>query len=244
MTWRTFDDVRILMMAASSASPVRPKPFIARSEHRMDFRIESRAAVAGRLMAQPVYPQPWKYRAFQHLLLALRLGSQSQVASTLIHPGKRSLSMRLKVMRPAQPTAAKATASFIAIAAAGLFTYAVGAAAWAQIPPAAQGPISLEAREARKNGCEIILSGDVVVVLGDHRLNADLVRVIMSGDPNKCGAIEPEIMYSPRMVSDTSVRTWVTGVAMGNVVYENQGRIERGQSAEIDFRSGGVVVRP
>jgi LptA/(LptD N-terminal domain) LPS transport protein len=238
-------DVRILMMAASSASPVRPPPFIARSEHRMDFRIGSRAAVAGRLMAQPVYPQLRKYRAFQHLLLALRLGSQSQVASKLIHPGKRSLSMRLKViMRPAQPTAAKATASFIAIAAAGLFTYAVGAAAWAQIPPAAQGPISLEAREARKNGCEIILSGDVVVVLGDHRLTADLVRVIMSGDPNKCGAIEPEIMYSPRMVSDTSVRTWVTGVAIGNVVYENQGRIERGQSAEIDFRSGGVVVRP
>jgi LptA/(LptD N-terminal domain) LPS transport protein len=153
--------------------------------------------------------------------------------------------MRLKViMRPAQPTAAKATASFIAIAAAGLFTYAVGAAAWAQTPPAAQGPVSLEARELRKNGCEVILSGDVVVVLGDHRLNADLVRVIMSGDPNKCGAIEPEIMYSPRMVSDTSVRTWVTGVAIGNVVSENQGRIERGQSAEIDFRSGGVVVRP
>jgi hypothetical protein len=236
-------DVRILMMAAS---PVRPPPFIARSGHRMDFRIGSRAAVAGRLMAQPVYPQLRKCRAFQHLLLALRLGSQSQVASKLIHPGKkRSLSMRLKViMRPAQPTAAKATASFIAIAAAGLVTYAVGAAAWAQTPPAAQGPISLEAREARKNGCEIILSGDVVVVLGDHRLNADLVRVIMSVDPNKCGAIEPEIMYSPRMVSDTSVRTWVTGVAIGNVVSENQGRIERGQSAEIDFRSGGVVVRP
>jgi lipopolysaccharide assembly outer membrane protein LptD (OstA) len=163
---------------------------------------------------------------------------------TLIHPGKRSLSMRLKViMRPAHPTAAKATASFIAIAA-GLFSYAVGAAAWAQTPPTAQGRISLEAREARKNGCEIILSGDVVVVLGDHRLNADRVRVIMSGDPNKCGAIEPEIMYSPRMVSDTSVRTWVTGVAMGNVVSENQGRIEPGQSAEIDFSSGGVVVRP
>jgi hypothetical protein len=155
--------------------------------------------VAGRLMEEPVYPQLRKYRAVQHLLLALRLGSQSQVASTLIHPGKRSLSMRLKViMRPAQPTAAKATASFIAIAAAGLFTYAVGAAAWAQTPPAAQGPISLEARELRKNGCEFILSGDVVVVLGDHRLNADLVRVIMSGDPNKCGAIEPEIMYSPQ----------------------------------------------
>jgi hypothetical protein len=51
-------------------------------------------------------------------------------------------------------------------------------------------------------------------------------------------------MYSLRMVSDTSVRTWVTGVAIGNVVSENQGRIERGQSAEIDFRSGGVVVRP
>ncbi len=152
--------------------------------------------------------------------------------------------MRLKViMRPAQPTAAKATASFIAIAAAGLFTYAVSAAAWAQTPPAAQGPISLEAREARKNGCEVILSGDVVVVLGDHRLNADLVRVIISDDPNKCGAIEPEIMYSPRIVSDTPV-TWVTGVAIGNVVFENQGRIERGQSAEIDFRSGGVVVRP
>jgi hypothetical protein len=153
--------------------------------------------------------------------------------------------MRLKViMRPAQPTAAKATASFIAIAAAGLFTYAVGAAAWAQTPPAAQGPVSLEAREVRKNGCEFILSGDVVVVLGDHRLNADLVRVTMSDDPHKCGAIEPEIMYFPRMVSDTSWRTWVTGVAIGNVVSENQGRIERGQSAEIDFRSGAVVVRP
>jgi hypothetical protein len=198
--------------------------------------------VASRLIAQPVYPQFRKYRAFQHLLLALRLGSQSQVASKLIHPGKRSLSMRLKVIvRPAQPTAAKATASFIAIAAAGLFTCAVGAAAWGQTPPAAQGPISLEAREARKNGCEVILSGDVVVVLGDHHLNADLVRVILSGDPNKCGAIEPEIMYSPRMVPGTSV---VTGVAIGNVVSENQGRIERGQSAEIDFRSGGVVVRP
>ena len=80
-------------------------------------------------------------------------------------------------------------------------------------------------------------------MLGDRRLNADLVRVIMSGDPNKCGAIEPEIMYSPQMVSDTPV-TWVTGVAIGNVVSENHGRIERGQSAEIDFRSGGVVVRP
>jgi len=30
-------------------------------------------------------------------------------------------------------------------------------------------------------------------MLGDRRLNADLVRVIMSSDPNKCGAIEPEI---------------------------------------------------
>jgi len=58
--------------------------------------------------------------------------------------------MRLKViMRPAQPTAAKATASFIAIAAAGLFTYAVGAAAWAQTPPAAQGP-SLSKPEKRE----------------------------------------------------------------------------------------------
>jgi hypothetical protein len=179
------------------------------------------------------------------LLVALRLGSQSQVASTLIHPGKRSLSMRLKViMRPAQPTAAKATASFIAIAAAGLFTYAVGAAAWAQTPPAAQGPISLEARESIKNGCEVIFSGNVVVVLGDHRLNADLVRVIMSGDPNKCGAIEPEAMYWPRMLFDTRVRTSVTGVAIGNVVSENQGRIERGQYANIDFGSGAVVVRP
>ena len=80
-------------------------------------------------------------------------------------------------------------------------------------------------------------------MLGDRRLNADLVRVIMSSDPNKCGAIEPEIMYSPQMVSDTPV-TWVTGVAIGNVVSENHGRIERGQSAEIDFRSGAIVVRP
>ena len=37
---------------------------------------------------------------------------------------------------------------------------------------------------------------------------------------------------------------WTTGEALGNVVYENRGQIERGQSAEIDFRSGGVVVRP
>jgi beta-lactamase regulating signal transducer with metallopeptidase domain len=75
------------------------------------------------------------------LLLALRLGSQSQVASTLIHSRKRSLSMRLKViMSPAQPTPGKAAASFVAIAAAGLFTCAVGAAAWAQTPPSAQGP--------------------------------------------------------------------------------------------------------
>jgi beta-lactamase regulating signal transducer with metallopeptidase domain len=66
------------------------------------------------------------------LLLALRLSSQSQVASTLIHSGKRSLSMRLKViMSPVQPTPGKAAASFVAIAAAGLFTCAVGAAAWA-----------------------------------------------------------------------------------------------------------------
>jgi hypothetical protein len=240
MTWRTCDDARCAHLddgglAGEATAFHRPKRLPNWVKGSCGRQADDTAGL----------PQLRKYRAFRHLLLALRLGSQSQVTSKLIHPGKRSLSMRLKViMRPIQPTSAKATASFIAIAVAGLFTYAVGAAAWAQTPPAAQGPISLEAREARKNGCEVILSGDVVVVLGDHRLNADLVRVIMSSDPNKCGAIEPEIMYSPRMVSDTSVRTWVTGVAIGNVVSENQGRIERGQSAEIDFRSGGVVVRP
>jgi hypothetical protein len=76
------------------------------------------------------------------LLLALRLGSQSQFASTLIHPGKRSLSMRLKViMSPVRPTPAKAAASCVAIAVAGLFTCAVGAAAWAQTPPSAQDDV-------------------------------------------------------------------------------------------------------
>lgn len=75
------------------------------------------------------------------LLLALRLGSQPQVASMLIPHGKRRLSMRLEViMNPARPTPAKAAASFGAIAAAGLLTFAVGAAAWAQTPPAVEGP--------------------------------------------------------------------------------------------------------
>jgi hypothetical protein len=50
--------------------------------------------------------------------------------------------MRLKIiMSPAQPTRAKAAASFVAIAAAGLFTCAVGAAAWAQTPPSAQDDV-------------------------------------------------------------------------------------------------------
>jgi beta-lactamase regulating signal transducer with metallopeptidase domain len=180
------------------------------------------------------------------LLLALRLGSQSQVASTLIHPGKRSLSMRLKViMSPAQPTPAKATASFVAIAAAGLFTYAVGAAAWAQTPPSAQGPVYVRADRMMvgMNSCEQILSGNAVVVLGDRRLKADLVRFIMAGDPNKCGALEPRSeMFEPHATIAAGVPA--TGEALGNVVYENRGQIERGQSAEIDFRSGGVVVRP
>jgi beta-lactamase regulating signal transducer with metallopeptidase domain len=182
------------------------------------------------------------------LLLALRLGSQSQVASTLIHPGKRSLSMRLKViMSPAQPTPAKATASFVAIAAAGLFTYAVGAAAWAQTPPSAQGPVYLRADRSMvgMNSCELILSGNAVVALGDRRLKADLVRFIMADDPNKCGALEPrshEVMFEPHATIAAGVPA--NGEALGNVVYENRGRIERGQSAEIDFRSGGVVVRP
>lgn len=75
------------------------------------------------------------------LLLALRLGSQAQVASMLIPHGKRRLSMRLKaIMHPARPTPAKAVASFGAIAAAGLVTFAVGAAAWAQTPPSIEGP--------------------------------------------------------------------------------------------------------
>jgi beta-lactamase regulating signal transducer with metallopeptidase domain len=167
------------------------------------------------------------------LLLALRLGSQSQVASTLIHPGKRSLSMRLKIiMNPAQPTPAKAAASFVAIAAAGLFTCAIGAAAWAQTPPSAQGPaqapveIKSDRASVEKNGCEAIYSGNVVLVFGDHRMTTDLVRFVLAGRPNnKC--------TGPG-----------TGEAIGNVVYENRGQIERGQSAEIDLRSGGIVVRP
>src|SRR5262245_42024711 len=112
----------------------------------------------------------------------------------LIHPGKRSLSMRLKViMSPAQPTPAKAAASFLAIAAAGLFTYAIGAAAWAQTAPSAQGAVDLRADRSMvgTNSCELIFSGNAVVVLGDRRLKADLVRFIMAGDPNKCGAVEP-----------------------------------------------------
>jgi beta-lactamase regulating signal transducer with metallopeptidase domain len=164
------------------------------------------------------------------LLLALRLGSQSQVASTLIHSGKRSLSMRLKViMSPAQPTPGKAAASFVAIAAAGLFTCAVGAAAWAQTPPSAQGPaqapvdIKSDRLSVSKNRCEAIFSGNVALVSGDRRLTAD--RIVLAGGPNKCKEF------------------WI-GEAIGNVVSENRGRIERGQSAEIDFRSDGVVVRP
>jgi hypothetical protein len=183
------------------------------------------------------------------LLLALRLGSQSQVASTLIHPGKRSLSMRLKViMSPAQPTPAKATASFVAIAAAGLFTYAVGAAAWAQTPPSAQGPVYLRADRSMvgTNSCELILSGNAVVVLGDRRLKADLVRFIMAGAPDKCGAVEPRDARSVMAEPHATIAAGepANGEALGNVVYENRGRIERGQSAKIDFRSGGVVVRP
>jgi len=159
--------------------------------------------------------------------------------------------MRLKViMSPAQPTPAKAIASFVAIAAAGLFTYAVGAAAWAQTPPSAQGPVYLRADRSMvgMNSCEQILSGNAVVVLGDRRLKADLVRFIMAGDPNKCGALEPRselaraVMFEPHATIAAGVPA--NGEALGNVVYENQGQIERGQSAEIDFRSGGVVVRP
>ena len=96
------------------------------------------------------------------------------------------------------------------------------------------------------NSCEQILSGNAVVVLGDRRLKADLVRFIMAGDPNKCGAPEPRsarsVMFEPHATFAAGVPA--NGEALGNVVYENQGRIERGQSAEIDFRSGGVVVRP
>ena len=154
--------------------------------------------------------------------------------------------MRLKViMSPAQPTPAKATASFVAIAAAGLFTYAVGAAAWAQTPPSAQGSVYLRADRSMvgMNSCELILSGNAVVVLGDRRLKADLVRFIMAGDPNKCGALEPRsVMFEPHATIAAGVPA--NGEAVGNVVYENRGQIERGQSAEIDFRSGGVVVRP
>ena len=149
-------------------------------------------------------------------------------------------------MSPAQSTPAKATASFVAIAAAGLFTYAVGAAAWAQTPPSAQGPVDLRADRSMvgMNSCELILSGNAVVVLGDRRLKADLVRLIMAGDPNKCGALEPrsEIMFEPHATIAAGVPA--NGGALGNVVYQNRGQIERGQSAEIDFRSGGVVVRP
>jgi beta-lactamase regulating signal transducer with metallopeptidase domain len=189
------------------------------------------------------------------LLLALRLGSQSQVASTLIHPGKRSLSMRLKViMSPAQPAPAKTAASFVAIAAAGLFTCAVGAAAWAQTPPSAQSPaqaavaINSDRMNVSKERCEAIFSGNVTLVSGDRRLKADLVRFIMAGDPNKCGALEPGTeMFEPHANFPAGVPAnngWTTGEALGNVVYENRGQIERGQSAEIDFRSGRVVVRP
>ena len=75
------------------------------------------------------------------LLLALRLGSQSELASMLVPHGKRSLSMRLKeIMKPARPTPATAVASFGAMAAAGLLAFAVGAAAWAQTPPLAGNP--------------------------------------------------------------------------------------------------------
>jgi hypothetical protein len=35
-----------------------------------------------------------------------------------------------------------------------------------------------------------------------------------------------------------------TQEAVGNGVSESRGEIERGQSAEIDFRSGGVAVGP
>ena len=157
--------------------------------------------------------------------------------------------MRLKVIiSPAQPTPAKATASFVAIAAAGLFTYAVGAAAWAQTPPSVQGPVYLRADRSMvgRNSCELILSGNAVVVLGDRRLKADLVRFIMAGDPNKCGVVKPRdarsVMFEPHATIVTGVPA--NGEALGNVVYENRGQIERGQSAEIDFRSGGVVVRP
>jgi hypothetical protein len=49
--------------------------------------------------------------------------------------------MRLKVlMSPAQPTPAKAAASFVAIAAAGLLTCAVGAAAWRRYPHLLKAP--------------------------------------------------------------------------------------------------------
>lgn len=157
--------------------------------------------------------------------------------------------MRVKVvMSPAHPTPAKATALFVAIAAAGLFTYAVGAAAWAQTPPSAQGPVYLRADRSMlgMNNCEQILSGNAVVVLGDRRLKADLVRFIMAGDPNKCGALEPRsarsVMFEPHATFAAGVPA--NGEALGNVVYENRGQIERGQSAEIDFRSGRVVVRP
>ena len=172
------------------------------------------------------------------LLLALRLGSQSQVASTLIHPGKRRLSMRLKeIMSPAHPTPAKATASFVAIAAAGLCTCLVGAAAWAQTPPPAQGPVQapifdIQAYHLKNNGCEQVWSGNVSIVSGDRRLKTDLLRVAEAGGPNKCAGLARE-----------RIGPW-TGKALGDVVYENQGRVERGQSAEIDFRSGGIVVRP
>jgi hypothetical protein len=172
------------------------------------------------------------------LLLALRLGAQPQIASTLITPGKRSISMRLKaIMSPAQPTPAKAVASFVAIAAAGLSTCLVGAAAWAQTPPSAQAPakapiFDITAAHLRTVGCEQIWSGDVSIVSGDRRLKADLLRVAEAGGPNKCAGLARD-RIGPR-----------TGKALGNVVYENQGRVERGQSAEIDFRSGGVVVGP
>jgi lipopolysaccharide export system protein LptA len=183
------------------------------------------------------------------LLLALRLGSQPQIASTLIHPAKRSLSMRLKViMSPVRATPANAATSFVAIAAAGLLTYAVGAAAWAQTAPSAQGPVDLRADRSMvgTNSCELILSGNAVVVLGDRRLKADLVRFIMAGDPNKCGAVKPRdarsVMFEPH--ATIAAGEPANGEALGNVVYENRGQIERGQSAKIDFKSGGIVVKP
>lgn len=150
--------------------------------------------------------------------------------------------MRLKaIMNPAQPTPTKAAASFGAIAAAGLFTCLAGAAAWAQTPPPAQEPAQVPAQppifditaaHVSTIGCEQTWSGKVSIVSGDRRLKTDLLRVAEAGGPNRCAGLARD-RIGPQ-----------TAEALGNVVYENQGRIERGQSAEIDFRSGGVVVRP